>query len=96
MVVTIIVTTMTNANLTIHIAAEVAFIVKVKTSCWNLYQQTCNRQNRPLKLKKRNVEQQLMYIKCTIQELEKIVHVARHHSSKEGASNVATCTTNQK
>jgi chaperonin cofactor prefoldin len=61
-----------------------------------LYQQTRHRQNRPIELKKDNVEQQLMYIKYTIQELEKIVHTARQHARKELTSNVATCATNQK
>jgi preprotein translocase subunit SecE len=84
------------SSLTIHIAPEVAFVVKVKTACWNLYQQTRHRQNRPIELKKDNVEQQLMYIKYTIQELGKIVHTARQHTRKEVASIVATCTTNQK
>lgn len=72
------------------------FVVKVKTTCWNLYQQTCHRQNRPVEVMEGNVEQQLMYIKCTIQELGKIVHIARQHTSKQEASNVATCTTNPK
>jgi preprotein translocase subunit SecE len=84
------------SSLTIHIVPEVAFVVKVKTTCWNLYQQTRRRQNRPIELKKDNVKQQLMYIKYTIQELGKIVHTARQHTRKEVASIVATCTTNQK
>jgi preprotein translocase subunit SecE len=94
--VTPIITALATSSLTIHIVPEVAFVVKVKTTCWNLYQQTCHRQNRPVELKKDNVEQQLMYIKYTIQELGKIVHTARQHTRKEVASNVATCTTDQK
>jgi len=85
-----------NSSLTVHIAPEVAFVLKVKKTCWNLYQQTCRRQNRPIELKKDNVERQLMYIKYTIQELGKIVHTARQHTRKEVASNVATCTTEEK
>jgi hypothetical protein len=84
------------SSLTIHIALEVAFVVKVKTTCWTLYQQTRHHQNRPIELKKDNVEQQLMYIKYTIQELGKIVHTACQYTRKEVASIVATCTTNQK
>ena len=95
-IVTPIITALVTSSLTIDIAPEVAFVLKVKKTCWNLYQQSCHRQNRPIELKKGNVEQQLMYIKYTIQELGKIVHTARQHARKEMASNVATCTTNQK
>lgn len=45
---------------------------------------------------KDDVEQQLMYIKYTIQELGMIVDTAHQHTKKEVASNMATCTTNQK
>ena len=91
-----IITALATSSLTIHIAPEVIFVVKVKTTCWNLYQQICHRQSRPVLLKKNNVVQQLMYINYTIQELEKIVHTVLQHTRKEVASNVATCTTNQK
>jgi hypothetical protein len=72
------------------------FVLKVKTSCWNLYQQICQRQNMPLKLEEGETEQQLIHIKRTIQELEKTVCTARQHASKEVASNVATPTSSQK
>jgi hypothetical protein len=72
------------------------FVLKVKTSGWNLYQQICRRQNTPLKLEERKTEQQLVHIKHTIRELEKVVCTARQHASKEAASNVANPSSTQK
>lgn len=72
------------------------FVLKVKTSVWNLYQQICRRQNMPLKLEERETEQQLIHIKHTIRELEKVVCTARRHASKEAASNVANPSSTQK
>lgn len=72
------------------------FVLKVKTSVWNLYQQICRRQNMPVKLEERETEQQLIHIKHTIRELEKVVCTARRHASKEAASNVASPSSTQK
>jgi len=50
----------------------------------------------PLRLKEGEVEQQLIDIKRTIQELQKIVCIAQRHASEEVASDIATPSSSQK
>jgi hypothetical protein len=100
-------TTMKTSNLTqfivlfgwsdlLRLLSWFSSVLQVKTLCWNLYQRICQRQNIPLKLEERETGQQLLHIKRTIKELEKIVCSARLHASKEVASNVATPSNTEK
>ncbi|XP_076641836.1 coiled-coil domain-containing protein 42 homolog [Halictus rubicundus] len=55
---------------------------QVKTSCWNLYQQTCKRKGVPITVSKDDTEQQLEHIKRTILELKRIIKVAKKRAVK--------------
>jgi hypothetical protein len=59
-------------------------------------QEICRQKNMPVKLDMRDVEQQLVHIKHTIQELKKIACIARQHANMETASNIATATSTHK
>ncbi|XP_053973599.1 uncharacterized protein LOC128887511 [Hylaeus anthracinus] len=55
---------------------------QVKTCCWNLYQQICERKGIPATVSKDDFEQQLDHIKRTILELKRIIKVARKWAAK--------------
>ncbi|XP_021921770.1 coiled-coil domain-containing protein 42 homolog [Zootermopsis nevadensis] len=63
-------------------------INEVRTSCWNMYRDICRRKNMPVKTAERDVEQQLIHIKHTIQALKKIVHIVRQRAILDTASNI--------
>jgi hypothetical protein len=61
-----------------------------------MYREICQRKNMPVKLEKRDVEQQLVHIKHTIQELKKIADIACQRTNMEAASNKGACSNSHK
>ncbi|EEB14649.1 coiled-coil domain-containing protein, putative [Pediculus humanus corporis] len=71
-----------------NISAEKALeLNQVKISCWNLYTAMCLRKNVEVSVEKDNVEEQLVFIKRSIQELKKILRLVQKKAAKEIASN---------
>ena len=64
-------------------AEKVLELEQVRTSCWTMYQNICKRKNMPITLDQEDTEGQLVTIKRTIQELKKIVPLARKRAAKE-------------
>ncbi|PSN41292.1 hypothetical protein C0J52_09876 [Blattella germanica] len=69
-----------------HTSAEKALeLERVLTSCWTMYQNICRRRKMESTIQEDDVEQQLITIKRTIQELKKIVRVARRRAAREAS-----------
>lgn len=55
-------------------------IDEVKASIWNIYQHMSLSKKHPAKIKKENVEDQMMYIKRTLTELAKVNQILKRRS----------------
>lgn len=55
-------------------------IDEVKYSIWNLYQHMVLSKKHPIKIKKENLEEQMVYIKRTLTELAKVNQLLKRKS----------------
>lgn len=55
-------------------------IDEAKASIWNIYQHMSLSKQHPIKIKKENVEEQMVYIKRTLTELAKVNQILKKRS----------------
>ena len=67
-------------------AAKNLEITRVRSCCWNMYQQLCKRKGIPVEVDKDDVENQLTHIKRTILELRRITKAAKKKTFKDQTS----------
>ncbi|KAG5897801.1 hypothetical protein JTB14_011803 [Gonioctena quinquepunctata] len=63
-------------------------IDEVKSSIWNVYAHMARSKRHPLKIKKENVEEQMMYIKRTLTELSKVNQIIRKRARSKSKLNL--------
>lgn len=59
-------------------------IDEAKASIWNIFQHMASSKRHPIKIKKENVEEQMMYIKRTLTELAKVNQILKRRSKLLG------------
>lgn len=67
------------SNVTLQ-AKQMQEIDEVKSTIWNVYVHMAQSKTHPVKIKKENVEEQMMYIKRTLTELAKVNQILRKQS----------------
>ncbi|KAK6636555.1 hypothetical protein RUM43_010217 [Polyplax serrata] len=78
-----------------NISAEKALeLDQVRISCWNLYTAMCVRKNVDVTVEQDNIEEQLVFIKRSIQELKRILRIVQKKAAKEIVSTKQSNTTN--
>lgn len=57
-------------------------IDEAKASIWNIFQHMVMSKKHPMKIKKENVEEQMVYIKRTLTELAKVNQILKRRSKQ--------------